>query len=130
MTYLINRNVRPSRHLTDEKLKEIIIDIQRCSDSKTEYQLINRYNVAIMGYHNYYKIATDVNLDMSELGRKIDRVLHNRLGDRITKTGEIKEYRDLLPALLLCVIQPIRDRYPVLIFWKAFLPAADLPAFQ
>lgn len=73
------------------KLKEIIIDIQRCSNGKTEYQLINRYNAAIMGYHNYYKIATDVNLDMSELGRKIDRVLHNRLGDRITKTGEIKE---------------------------------------
>ena len=41
------------------------------------------------------------------------------------KTGEIKECRELLPALLLCVVPLIRDRYPVLIFWKAFLPAGS-----
>lgn len=74
-----------------EKLKELIKDIQTCSDSKSEYQLITRYNVAIMGYHNYYKIATDVNLDMAKLGWKINRVMKNRLKSRISKDGVITE---------------------------------------
>ena len=74
-----------------EKLKGLIKDIQTCSDSKSEYQLITRYNVAVMGYHNYYKIATDVNLDMAKLGWKIDRVMKNRLKGRISKEGIITE---------------------------------------
>lgn len=74
-----------------EKLKELIKDIQTCSDSKSEYQLITRYNVAVMGYHNYYKIATDVNLDLAKLGWKIDRIMKNRLKGRISKEGIITE---------------------------------------
>lgn len=74
-----------------EKLKELIKDIQTCSDSKSEYQFITRYNVAVMGFHNYYKIATDVNLDMAKLGWKLDRVMMNRLKGRISKDGTITE---------------------------------------
>ena len=74
-----------------EKIEELIKDIQTCSDSKSEYQLITRYNVAVMGYHNYYKIATDVNLDLAKLGWKIDRVIKNRLKGRISKDGVITE---------------------------------------
>lgn len=74
-----------------EKLKELIKDIQTCSDSKSEYQFITRYNVAVMGYHNYYKIATDVNLDLAKLGWKIDRIMKNRLKGRISKEGIITE---------------------------------------
>lgn len=74
-----------------EKLKGLIKDIQTCSDSKSEYQLITKYNVAVMGYHNYYKIATDVNLDLAKLGWKIDRVMKNRLKGRISKDGIITE---------------------------------------
>lgn len=74
-----------------EKLKELIKDIQTCSDSKSEYQFITRYNVAVMGYHNYYKIATDVNLDLAKLGWKIDRIMKNRLKERISKDGIITE---------------------------------------
>ena len=58
-----------------DKMTYTIKDIQTCSDSKSEYQLITRYNVAVMGYHNYYKIATDVNLDLAKLGWKIDRIM-------------------------------------------------------
>ena len=61
-----------------EKLKELIKDIQTCSDSKSEY-------------HNYYKIATNVNLDLAKLGWKIDRVMKNRLKGRISKDGIITE---------------------------------------
>lgn len=74
-----------------KKLKELIKDIQTCSDSKSEYQLITRYNVVVMGYHNYYKIATDVNLDLTKLGWKINRVMKNRLKNRISKDGIITE---------------------------------------
>lgn len=84
------RNIKIATEMY-EKLRELIKEIQNCSDSKSEYQLITRYNVAIMGYHNYYKIATDVNLDMAALGWKIDRILTNRLKDRISRKGNITE---------------------------------------
>ncbi|MGL5316002.1 MAG: group II intron reverse transcriptase/maturase [Peptostreptococcaceae bacterium] len=48
---------------------------------------INKYNAMILGYHNYYNIATLVNLDFNKLNYLLSKPLHNRLKGLSTKNG-------------------------------------------
>ena len=59
-------------HVRDKALKkirarskEIIGQIRRTYDPKMEYRLIQKYNSYLIGIHNYYCIATHVNLDIN-----------------------------------------------------------------
>ena len=48
-------------------------------DSKTESDEVRLYNAMVMGIHNYYQIATDINLDCEGLHRSVMTVLTNRM---------------------------------------------------
>lgn len=65
---------------TIKKLKEQIKIIQK----KTEVEEVNKLNSMILGSHNYYKIATLVNLDFRYINFMVSKTLYNRLKSFIT----------------------------------------------
>ena len=83
-------------HVLDKALKkirarskEIIGQIRRTYDPKMEYRLIQKYNSYLIGIHNYYCIATHVNLDIHEIAFDVKKSLYNRLKHRLQRTGSI-----------------------------------------
>lgn len=83
-------------HVRDKALKkirarskEIIGQIRRTYDPKMEYRLIQKYNSYLIGIHNYYCIATHVNLDIHEIVFDVKKSLYNRLKHRLQRTGSI-----------------------------------------
>lgn len=83
-------------HVRDKALKkirarskEIIGQIRRTYDPKMEYRLIQEYNSYLIGIHNYYCIATHVNLDIHEIAFDVKKSLYNRLKHRLQRTGSI-----------------------------------------
>lgn len=83
-------------HVRDKALKkirarskEIIGQIRRTYDPKMEYRLIQKYNSYLIGIHNYYCIATHVNLDIHEIAFDVKKSLCNRLKHRLQRTGSI-----------------------------------------
>lgn len=88
--YVIEAHVRDKAF---EKIrarsKEIIGQIRRTYDPKMEYRLIQKYNSYLIGIHNYYCIATHVNLDIHEIAFDVKKSLYNRLKHRLQRTGSI-----------------------------------------
>lgn len=83
-------------HVRDKALKkirarskEIIGQIRRTYDPKMEYRLIQKYNSYLIGIHNYYCIATHVNIDIHEIAFDVKKSLYNRLKHRLQRTGSI-----------------------------------------
>ena len=83
-------------HVRDKALKkirarskEIIGQIRHTYDPKMEYRLIQKYNSYLIGIHNYYCIATHVNLDIHEIAFDVKKSLYNRLKHRLQRTGSI-----------------------------------------
>ena len=85
-------------HISDKQLKckrQVLIEqakkIARPDPIKGEYGEIRLYNTMVMGMQNYYRIATDINLDFNKLNRAVMAVLTNRLkrqkGNRFVRTG-------------------------------------------
>ncbi len=66
--YVIEAHVRDKAlRKIRARSKEIIGQIRRTYDPKMEYRLIQKYNSYLIGIHNYYCIATHVNLDIHEI---------------------------------------------------------------
>lgn len=83
-------------HIQDKKLvkikaysKEIIGKIRQTYNPGMEFKLIQTYNSYLIGVHNYYSIATHVNLDFQKIAFDVKKSLYNRLNHRITKNGTI-----------------------------------------
>ena len=83
-------------HIKDKKLakikaysKEIIGKIRQTYNAGMEYRLVQMYNSYLIGVHNYYSIATHVNLDFQKIAYDVKKSLYNRLKHRITKKGTI-----------------------------------------
>ena len=72
-----------------EKSKEIIGQIRQTYDPGMEYRLIQKYNSYVMGVHNYYSIATHVNIDFHKIAFDVKKSLYNRLKHRLQKKGQI-----------------------------------------
>ena len=72
-----------------EKLKEQIKAIEFRKNTEDEIKRIYQYNSIVFGIHNYYKYATDVNLDCMAIQFQINTVLYNRLNRRLKKCGSI-----------------------------------------
>ena len=72
-----------------EKSKEIIGQIRQTYDPGMEYRLIQKYNSYVMGVHNYYSIATHVNIDFQNIAFDVKKSLYNRLKHRLQKKGQI-----------------------------------------
>lgn len=66
-----------------EQIKNQIIKIQK----NTTCQNVGRYNSMILGMHNYYKVATHVNSDFSEISYIVNRTLYNRTKNIKSKNG-------------------------------------------
>lgn len=83
-------------HIQDKKLakiksysKEIISSIRKTYNEGMEFKLIQMHNSYLIGVHNYYSIATHVNIDFQKIAFDVKKSLYNRLRHRITKTGVI-----------------------------------------
>lgn len=81
-------------HMTDkaikretEKLKEQIIKIEHSSNDKLIGSNVNRYNLMVLGIHNYYRYATAISSDCSKMQFVLSTVLRNRLKGMISRNG-------------------------------------------
>ena len=77
---------------TINKLKEQIKKITYPKNNSDEAKQVWLYNEMVMGIHNYYQIATDINLDCADINRIIMTVITARLkrskgGNRLVKIG-------------------------------------------
>lgn len=72
-----------------DKSKEIIGQLRQTYDPGMEYRLIQKYNSYVIGIHNYYSIATHVNLDVHKIAFDVKKSLYNRLKHRLQKKGQI-----------------------------------------
>lgn len=63
----------------DTMIKDITEQIKKIQKN-TNVKNINVLNAKILGRHNYYKLATHINLDMNEISFKVSKSLYNRLG--------------------------------------------------
>lgn len=88
--YVIEAHVRDKAlEKIRARSKEIIGQIRRTYDPNMEYRLIQKYNSYLIGIHNYYCIATHVNLDIHEIAFDVKKSLYNRLKHRLQRTGSI-----------------------------------------
>lgn len=83
-------------HIQDKKLakikkhsKEIISRLRKTYNKELEFKLIQTYNAYLIGVHNYYKIATHVNMDFQTIAFDVKKSLYNRLSHRMTRKGTI-----------------------------------------
>lgn len=72
------------------KLKEVIKEIEYPQSNKEEYKAIMRYNSLIWGVHNYFQIASEVNIDCEKIAYAINNSLKTRLWGIITRNGTLK----------------------------------------
>ena len=88
--YVIEAHIKDNALLKiRDKSKQIIGDLRKTYDPNMEYKLIQKYNSYIIGIHNYYCIATHVNIDIQKIAFDVKKSLYNRLKHRLTKTGNI-----------------------------------------
>lgn len=68
-----------------EKLLRKLKHIARPVGNRTDYMEIRLYNSIVLGIHNYYRIAMNINHDCRVLHRAVMTVITNRLKKRVTK---------------------------------------------
>lgn len=73
-----------------EKLKSQIKAIEHSKGNEMRLQ-IKLYNSMVIGIHNYYRYATNINLDCDSIQFSISRVLQNRFRGQLSKNGSITE---------------------------------------
>ena len=87
MSHMCNKAFQKQR----QKLVNQAKNIAKPRDYYREEGEIRVYNSMVMGLHNYYRIATNINVDCSRLNRAVMIVLTNRLRtqscNRLRKTG-------------------------------------------
>ena len=89
-------------HISDknlEKMRKKLVEqarrIAKPRNGVSEKEEIFRYNKAVMGMQNYYRIATNVNIDCSELNRTVMTVFTNRLKSKGKRSRLAKNGRAL-----------------------------------
>lgn len=70
-------------------LKEQIVRIQKAKNNHIKLKEVSKYNSMVIGVHNYYKIASHVNVDFNDLHYSILKSMYNRL-EGLEKTSPIK----------------------------------------
>ena len=90
LRYVVEAHIKDKALLKiREKSKGIIGQIRQTYDPGMEYRLIQKNNSYIMGIHNYYCIATHVNIDIHKIAFDVKKSLYNRLKHRLQKKGQI-----------------------------------------
>ena len=94
---VVNSHVTPkAEQRMVQQLKEQIKRIEHVRDNVDENAQLMKYNSMVMGMHNYYRIATHVNIDFGRIGFIIKRVIHNRLRQRVKRTSDGHTRSDLV----------------------------------
>lgn len=93
-SYICNK----AKKRTVKKLKYQIDRLSKASDSRKARQLAVELNRMVLGFQNYYRYATMVNIDCSEIGNVVNRALTIKL-KRTNRTGRLaKSGRELTRA--------------------------------
>jgi group II intron reverse transcriptase/maturase len=71
-------------------LKSLIRDIQNPQSQQEAHKAINRFNAAVIGKHQYYRIATCVYEDFDRIAFSVNRTMKNRLKGRLKKVGKCR----------------------------------------
>jgi len=84
-----------SSYLTDKSMQKVldkllkqIKKIENPQNEKMEHFEVEVYNSIVIGIHNYYRIATNVNIDMQKIAFRIERTFRKRLRKRLKKLTE------------------------------------------
>jgi len=86
--YVVKSHIRDkAKTKIRNQAKRYVKGIQHASD-ETIYKYISSYNSFVLGVHNYYRLATHVTQDFGDIAFILGRSLHNRLGDRTSRTGK------------------------------------------
>ena len=101
-----HRNILIS-HISDKALKickdnltNTLKLLSRSTDNKSSWNIIKQYNILVLKYQSYFKIATHINLDFGKLTKVIYTIFKGRLKQRISKYGrplnkfELFKYKD------------------------------------
>ena len=106
-----------------ERLEKCINSIQHPQNQRTQNDAVYHYNSVVIGAQNYYRIATNVNLDFSQLAYYTNIRLKNRL-PKLSKTGELgqgffkKRYEEskairYLRGLPLAPVAYVQHKHPM-----------------
>lgn len=79
-----------SFHKTQELLNTLVKGIQTPESGQEAHNAINRFNVAVIGKHQYYQIATCVYEDFNRIAFHVNKTMKNRLKGRLKKIGKCK----------------------------------------
>lgn len=77
-------------HISDKSKKKIIREFKegiKLIVKNPSAENVNKHNAKIIGWHNYYKIATQVNADFSEIAFLVRRNLYNGTRSIRSSTG-------------------------------------------
>ncbi|MEE1234021.1 MAG: group II intron reverse transcriptase/maturase [Phocaeicola sp.] len=75
-----------------EKLIKQVKCIARPENDIDEAKMICKYNAMVIGIHNYYSIASCVNLDCSQIAYQVNQVIKTRLKSRLKKQGSYESH--------------------------------------
>lgn len=86
-------------HISDKALlnikttvMQLVSDIKKSvSNNEKLMKTIAKYNITIWGIHNFYKIATNVNIDLAPIQRQINTKLNNRFKKEFNKEGKMNK---------------------------------------
>ncbi len=73
-----------------DKISDCIREIKHPKDDNGQYAAVQRYNSVVAGLHNYYRIATCVNVDFDKIAYAVKRQFTGRLGKEMTRSGTLK----------------------------------------
>ena len=75
-----------------DQLAKCIKEIQHPKSEQDQRKQTFRYNSIVIGMHNYYRVATCVNLDFSPIAYAIGKQMKNRLGKQgLSKQGKLEK---------------------------------------
>lgn len=116
-TRVINSHMsQKAKKRTLDNLRKQVDKIQHPADNIDRFMYICKYNSMVIGIHNYFRYASGIATDCSEIAWKMDKFIKNRLNRKrggITlsrhgiATGYIKEQYGESKALRFCNGTPI-----------------------
>lgn len=88
--YVVRSHMRDKavEKVTNELIEQVE-KIQKPKDINQSILEIQKFNQRVEGVQNYYRYATDINIDCSIIQRKISTTIKNRLKGRVKKQGVI-----------------------------------------
>ena len=75
-------------HRIDQHVHDLVKELQHTIGTNREHRMVSRWNSYILGVHNYYQFATNVNLDFSKIAFSVRKSQKARLRGNIKKSGK------------------------------------------